>query len=128
MTNREFFNSIITNTITDETIETARTLLAKLDDRNAKRAAKPSKTALANEPIKASIVAYVRDNAKAVASVIATACGISTQKASSLCGQLVADKVLTVEPIKVKGKGSVNGYSVADPVDDEPTDEPTDGE
>ena len=114
MTNREFFTAIASNTtLSDELVKFANEAIAKLDKRNASRSSKPSKTAIANEPIKASIVEYVTDHANALASDIAEACEISTQKASALCVQMVKDNVLTVCEVKVPKKGKVKAYSLA---------------
>lgn len=114
MTNREFFTAIASNaTLPVELVEFATEAIAKLDKRNASRSSKPSKTAIANEPIKASIVEYVTAHANALASEIAVACEISTQKASTLCRQLVDDEVLTVCDVKVPKKGKLKAYSLA---------------
>lgn len=114
MTNREFFTAIASNaTLSAELVKFAEEAIVKLDKRNASRSSKPSKTAVANEPIKASIVEYVTDHANALASDIAVACEISTQKASALCVQMVKDNVLTVCEVKVPKKGKVKAYSLA---------------
>ena len=114
MTNREFFTAIASNaTLSSELVEFATQAIAKLDKRNASRSSKPSKTAIANEPIKASIIEYVTAHANALASGIAEACEISTQKASALCVQMVKDNVLTVCEVKVPKKGKVKAYSLA---------------
>ena len=114
MTNREFFTAIASNaTLSAELVKFATEAIAKLDKRNASRSSKPSKTAIANEPIKASIVEYVTAHANALASDIAEACEISTQKASALCVQMVKDNVLTVCEVKVPKKGKVKAYSLA---------------
>ena len=114
MTNREFFTAIASNaTLSAELVKFAKEAIVKLDKRNASRSSKPSKTAVANEPIKASIVEYVTDHANALASDIAVACEISTQKASALCVQMVKDNVLTVCEVKVPKKGKVKAYSLA---------------
>ena len=114
MTNREFFTAIASNTtLSDELVKFAKEAIAKLDKRNASRSSKPSKTAIANEPIKALIAEYVTAHANALASDIAKACEISTQKASALCVQMVKDEVLTVCEIKVPKKGKVKAYSLA---------------
>ena len=55
MTNREFFNAVIANEITEEVIAKAHEEVAKLDKRNADRKDKPSKKSVENEPIKAKI-------------------------------------------------------------------------
>lgn len=122
MTNREFFTAIASNeNLSAELVKFANEAIAKLDKRNASRSSKPSKTAIANEPIKASIVEYVTAHANALASDIAVACEISTQKASALCVQMVKDNVLTVCEVKVPKKGKVKAYSLA--VADKGTDE-----
>ena len=114
MTNREFFTAIASNeNLSAELVKFATEAIAKLDKRNASRSSKPSKTAIANEPIKASIVEYVTAHANALASDIAVACEISTQKASALCVQMVKDNVLTVCEVKVPKKGKVKAYSLA---------------
>jgi hypothetical protein len=100
MTNREFLESVAKNEITEDIIDFANEQLVKLDERNAKRKDKPSKTALENAPIKANIVNIVSESqvpltAKSV-SVIHTAnfSEITTQKASSLLTQLVKEGTL----------------------------------
>ena len=114
MTNREFFTAIVSNpTLSAELVEFATEAIAKLDKRNASRSSKPSKASLANAPIKASIIKYVTAHANSLASEIAEACEISTQKASTLCRQLVEDKVLTVCEVKVPKKGKLKAYSLA---------------
>ena len=112
MTNREFYNAVIAETENKELAEFAVNALEKLDARNAKRASKPSKKSLENEPIKASIADFLADGSH-LASEIASGCKISTSKASALCRQMVADGVLTVEDVKVKGKGTQKSYSLA---------------
>ena len=114
MTNREFFTAIASNeNLSAELVKFAKEAIVKLDKRNASRSSKPSKTAIANEPIKASIVEYVTAHANALASDIAIACEISTQKASALCVQMVKDEILTVCEVKVPKKGKVKAYSLA---------------
>ena len=49
MTNREFYNAVIANTITEDVIAHASEALVKLDERNAKRASKPSAKQKENE-------------------------------------------------------------------------------
>lgn len=108
MTNREFFEKVIAEVANEELVEKARTELAKLDARNARRASTPSKKAKENEPIKKAI----RDVLGAepmTASEIASKVEISTQKASALLRQIDG---LTVTEVKIKGKGKVKGYSI----------------
>ena len=112
MTQREFFTAVITSEVSDELKLYATEAIAKLDARNAKRASKPSKKALENEPIKASIREFLGDGSH-LASEIASGCEISTSKASALCRQLVESGSLTVCDVKVKGKGTQKSYSLA---------------
>lgn len=110
MTNREFFNSIISANINDELTAFATEAVAKLDNRNAQRSAKPSKTAVANAPIKQAIVDLVNaKNTHLLAAEIGTELGITTAKASALCRQLVGEEVINTEEVKVKGR-KVHAY------------------
>lgn len=113
MTNREFFENVINGTITEEMVEHATNAIAKLDERNAKRANQPSKKAIENEPIKANIVDFLNGKDFTVASEIGKGLELTTQKVSALCRQMVADGTLTVTDVKIKGKGTQKGYKVA---------------
>lgn len=116
MTNREFFENVINGTITEEMVAHATNAIAKLDERNAKRANQPSKKAIENEPIKANIKEYLArtdEHDFATASEIATELELKVQKVSALCRQMVADGTLTVTDVKVKGKGTQKGYAIA---------------
>ena len=113
MTNREFYEAIAKNdTLAEELRSHAVEAIGKLDKRNASRSAKPSKTALENAPIKDSILEYLVGKSEVVASAIGEVLGISTAKASALCGQLVADGKIMASEVKIKGKGKVKGYSL----------------
>lgn len=114
MTKREFLNAVIANVDVIEIADFAKAEIEKMDARNAKRSHTPSKTAIANEPIKKAIVDLLRAyDEPVVASAIAEKMEISTQKASALCRQLVTDGQLSAVEVKVKGKGKQKGYSVA---------------
>ena len=97
MTNREFFNAIINANVNDELTKHATAELEKLNKRNAQRSSKPSKTQLANEPIKAHLLVDA---------------DLSTQKISSLCRQLVEAGKLAVEEVKIPKKGKQKQYSL----------------
>ena len=105
MTNREFFNAVISAEINDEVIAHAKESLEKLDIRNAKRAERPSKTQKANEPI-IKAIADLLTNEPMLASEIAEKCEISTQKASALVKKVEG---VSVCDVKVKGKGTQKG-------------------
>ena len=106
MTNREFFTAIVNSDLNDELKAFATDAIAKLDVRNAKRAERPSKTQIANEPIIKAIADILTDEPM-LASRIAELCGISVNKASALAKKVEGVKVVDV---KVKGKGTQKGY------------------
>lgn len=114
MTKREFFEAVIANVEDVELVEFAQSEIEKMNARNAKRSATPSKTALANAPIKEKIheFMYGEDGMVHTASEIAEVVGISTQKASALCRQLVEEGIFSADEVKVKGKGKVKGYKL----------------
>lgn len=114
MTTREFLNSIISANISDDVTAQAQAMIANLDKRNAKRAATPSKTAVANEPIKASIVDLFANGGSKTASEVAVALTITTQKASALLRQLVENGTLTSTEVKVPKKGKCKAYALAE--------------
>lgn len=109
MTNREFFENIINGTINDAIIAHAQEAIAKMDARNAKRAGKPSKTAVVNAPIIEAIKAILTDTPQ-TAGNIAEKVDITVQKASALCRQIVANGDAQVTEVKVPKKGKQKGY------------------
>ena len=114
MTNREFLQTIVSANINTEVTDFATEALRKLDERNAKRASSPSKTAVANEPIKQAIVAHFAENHDLwmTASEVGQMNEITTQKASALLRQLVEGGVLKSQETKVTGKGKVKTYAI----------------
>ena len=112
MTQREFYTAVIASASDEMVIQFAHDAIEKLDARNAKRASQPSKKAKENEPIKEKIAEFL-GNGSALASQIASGLDLSVSKVSALCRQMVADGVLTVEDVKVKGKGMQKLYTVA---------------
>ena len=108
MTKREFYEAVMAlENVDAELVLFAENEINKMNERNAKRKSTPSKTALANEPIKAQIVEVLTETPQS-ASEIAEKVGISTQKCSALLRQI---ENLTITEIKVKGKGKVKGYA-----------------
>ena len=88
MVEREFLQAVINANISDEMNEYATAGIAKLDARNAKRKATPSKAAVANEPIKVQITEFLGTVEAATAMVIADKVGITTAKAVAVLGQM----------------------------------------
>ena len=109
MTNRDFYTAVINANINEEMTSFATEAIAKLDERNAKRASKESKTQIANKPIVEAISRVLTDEPM-LASKIAELCEISTQKASALVKKV--EGVQSVD-VKVKGKGTQKGYFLA---------------
>lgn len=113
MTTRELLNTVINANLSDEVTEKAQALLLQLDKRNEKRASTPSKTAIANAPLKQSIVKLISEK-NMTAPEVGVALEVSTQKASALLRQLCEDGVLTSEEIKVPKKGKMKSYSLVE--------------
>ena len=114
MTQREFYTMVIENQmdgteISDEMVAFAKDAIAKLDERNAKKASKESAKQIANKPIIEAISRVLTDEPM-LASKIAELCEISTQKASALVKKV--EGVQSVD-VKVKGKGTQKGYFLA---------------
>lgn len=112
-TMRDFLEAVIKREIDDEVVDFAKNQVAKLDNRNAKRTSTQSKTQKANEPIKVAILEALAEKAMTAAE-IGAACGITTQKASALTRALVLEGKVSSTEVKVKGKGKVKSYSLAD--------------
>lgn len=112
MNSRDFYNFVLSNVSDDSVKEFALHKLAQMDATNAKRVSKPSKRAIANEPIKAKILDIIGQGC--TASEIAPKLEISVQKASALLRQLVTDGTLTAIDVKVPKKGMVKFYRPAE--------------
>ena len=129
MTKREFLNDVIA--VIDGTSEVnvlelkefAKAEIVKLDERNANRSSKPTKTQIENEPIKEKILEVLSTGERMVASAIAERLEISTQKASALCRQLVESKKLKVEDVKIPKKGKQKAYMVNTAANEEDTEQ-----
>ena len=117
MTNREFLTAIANSTnLSSDLTEFATEQIAKMDARNEARKAssKPSKTAIANEPIKASIMEFLSAQSEPmIAADIAENVKITTAKASSLLTQLVKSGKVVKSEVKIPKKGKVKGYSIS---------------
>ena len=122
ITLRQYHEAVISGNITDAIIEKARAEIAKLDAVNAKRAEKAAEKAKENDPIKNAIYNLLVEKGPMVASAIGMElttpeAEVTTSKVSSMCGQMVEERRLTVEDIKVKGKGKVKQYTAVVPAE-----------
>ena len=113
MTKREFYTAISTNeTLSTEMRDFATAAIAKLDETNAKRAAKPSKAAVENAPLVAQIITMLTDEPQ-TATDLATPMGLTPQKASALLRAAVKEGNAIAHDVKIKGKGTQKGYTKA---------------
>lgn len=112
MTYREFYTAVSNGEINDEVIAMAQTAITKLDERNAKRASKPSKQAELNAPIKEEIVTWLTENGTHIAREVGEALHLTTAKASALLGQLVKEERVSAEEIKVPKVGKRMAYTI----------------
>ena len=120
MTEREFLNKVLAiEGIDKELSDYASEGIAKLDARNDKRKNTQTKAQKENKGIMTSIVDLLANEGAKVASSIGASLGISTQKASALCKLLVNEGKVAVADVKVKNKGTVKQYSLAEGDPDE---------
>lgn len=113
MTRREFMEMVIADTTNETIADFARSEIEKMDRKNELAKSRKSKKSAENEPIKEKIYSVLNSDEVTTASVVAEKVEISTQKASALLRQMVEDGKITVEDVKVKGKGKQKGYKVA---------------
>lgn len=112
MTKRDFFKAVAENEALGADIrQFAEEAIVKMDETNAKRAAKPSKAAEANAPLINKIVGMLTDEPQ-TASALHAPMEISVQKASNLLRTAVAQGRASVQDVKIKGKGVQKGYTV----------------
>lgn len=113
MTYREFYEMVkVGGSVTEEMEKFAMECIEKLDKKNATRRSSESKTEKENKPLRAEILAFLKENMEKVfiTADIAKQFGHSSQKASSLLRRLVSDGLIEQTDVKVKGKGTVKGY------------------
>lgn len=120
-TEREFLTAIVKGDFGTEFTDFAKARIAALDKKNAQH--KVSKSALAhkaeNDGFKSAILAALADGTTKKASDLATALNVSTQKISALAKQLADSGAITVSDVKVKGKGTVKGYTLVTAEDED---------
>lgn len=121
MTNREFFVAVAaTENIPAELREYAEAAVNKMNEKNEKRRNTPTKTELANVPLRAAVLEILNEHptmkfmASEVAPLISGADDepITTAKASSLLRGLLAEGKIHEVEVKVRGKGKRKAYCV----------------
>lgn len=114
MTNREFYTAITNGTINDEVKAFANEAIVKLDNRNANRSAKPSKTQQENAPIKQALLDHLTTTKGTFTEgELGEALGITHNKAGALARQLVAEGKATSAEVKIAKVGKRKVYSLA---------------
>ena len=114
-TSRNFYTDVMNGNITEQVKEYARESIKKMDEKNANRSSTMTASQKANAQTKSEILAYM------VPDEIYTAKGIaekfvmsSTQRASTLLGQMVASGDISVKDYTPTGKkkDTVKGYFI----------------
>ena len=118
MTNRDFLTNVANGTINDEIKAHAAEAIVKIDEANAKRKEKKaedgklSKAAEANLPLVDEALTAMGNVAK-TSPEIAAELGISIPKANAVLKLGVTLNKMTVEDVKVPGKGTIKAYSAS---------------
>lgn len=112
MTKREFLTAVaaLDNA---ELAQFAVDEIAKMDAANVKRQAKNAEKAAEKMDEVRAIVTLLTDTPKTASDVAAAVDGMKVQKASALLRKAVAAGLAVSHDIKVKGKGTQKGYTVA---------------
>lgn len=118
MTQREFYEKVITANVDDELTAFATAGIEKLDHTNTLRKEAAAKKAVEKEaeraPIREAIVAVITKEPKTASTLIAEAgVEIKPQAIPSLLKGLVEDGTIVKSDVKVTGKGTQKGYSIA---------------
>lgn len=113
MTTREFFAIVAASDLADDVKAFATASIEKLDSRKASRSNKPSKTQVANAPIKEALLKYLAENdGQFTEGDLGTALDITHNKAGSLARQLVAEGKVTSADVKFPKIGRRKVYSI----------------
>ena len=117
MTQREFFNAIVNRQVSSDVVEFAKSQVAKLDEKNAKRRNTDSAKQTANKALIQDIVSQMSEGETYTARQIADKYSVSTQKVSALMTLAINDGLITqIDGYKPEGaKSKVKGYILASP-------------
>lgn len=113
MTYREYFNNVLSANISDEMNEVSVEFLAKLDAKNEKRKATPSKEKVESASRREAVLAFLKGNEGVFTrDAIAEAVGISVGQVSGACKVLVDDGLIVKSEVKVDKSRKI-GYAIA---------------
>ena len=122
MTMREFFNGVLAiEGLSADLTAKAKHELAKLDAKNTKRSSSLTKVQKENLELMKEIEGYLVGKVNALSPDVAAAVGVSPQKAGGVMREMVKAGVLTVTDVKIKGRGTLKGYTLATAEGDEPS-------
>lgn len=119
MTNREFYNAVISANFNAELTEFAQNALLKLDHTNDLRRAAVARKSAEKEteraPMRAALVECLTAEPKTATMLIAEAgVEMKPQSVPSLLRALVESGDIVKMPVKIKGKGTQVGYALPD--------------
>ncbi len=117
MTQREFFTAIVNGTINPDIQAFATDAIRKLDERNAARASKPTKSQQANAPLMEEIRNFLADKKNVLAAEVAAHLDVTTQKASGLLKLLVDGGEVVAVEVKVPKQGKRKAYTLVNTKD-----------
>ena len=113
MTMKAFLTAVAnTKGIDTALVDFANAEIAKIDQKNANRKAKPTAKQKATEDTVLEIVANMSATDVLTSGSLATEKGVTSQQASAWLQKGVAMGLLTKFEVKIKGKGKVMGYSL----------------
>ena len=112
MTNREFYNAIVSANINADLTAHALAEIGKLDKKNAKRKAEVGQVKEENKPIAEAIIKALAEG-EMLSVDLAKAIGQSVQKTNGVAGEMCKIGTITKGKVKVKGKGEQTIYSLA---------------
>lgn len=112
MTKREFLEAIVNGNINEDIVSYAADSIVKLDASNAKRKEKNSEKKQATIDGATAMAETLTDEPK-TATQLGEEFNVSTQRASAWMRKAVELGLAVKQDIKVKGKGTVKGYTKA---------------
>lgn len=111
-TERDFLTAVVNGEVDEQALDYAKNAIKKLDERNEKRKNTQTPAQKENAELCNRIYDTVKTDGKSLTSPeIAEMVGITTAKASALCGMLVKSGRFTVADIKVPKKGTLKSYT-----------------
>ena len=117
MTNREFFEAIVSNTsLSAEMHEHAEKEIARIDASNAKAAEKRAEKAVEDQPLFDALTAALTHEYQTASDLMGVV-EKSVQKTSSLLRKLVKMGIAVDGDVKIPKKGMQKGYKLAEQAD-----------